>query len=121
MVISEPPVTENEKREALETALKSQTLARSVQLKALLRYICEREMAGHSDELTEYQIAVDVLGRRKDFSLTDDSSVRNRAYELRQRLEKYYSAENPGAAVRIQVPRGGYVPFYTRQPAVQPE
>ncbi|HUA62449.1 MAG TPA: hypothetical protein VML19_27075 [Verrucomicrobiae bacterium] len=115
MVISEPPVTDSEKREALETALKSQTLARSAQLRALLRYICDREMAGHSDELTEYQIAVDVLGRRKDFSLTDDSSVRNRAYELRQRLEKYYSTENPGATVRIQVPRGGYVPFYTRQ------
>lgn len=71
-------------------------------------------MAGHSGELTEYQIAIDVLGRRKDFSLTDDSSVRNRAYELRQRLEKYYSIENPAAPVQIKIPRGGYVPYYTR-------
>jgi hypothetical protein len=117
MVTAEPPVSESEKREALDAAANSQTFARSAQLRALLRYICERELTGRGEELTEYQIAVDVLGRRKDFSLTDDSSVRNRAYELRQRLEKYYSTENPGATIQIQIPRGGYVPYYTRRPA----
>ena len=117
MVTSEPPVSESEKREALEAALNSQTFARSAQLRAFLRYICERELTGHVEELTEYQIAVEVLGRRKDFSLTDDSCVRNRAYELRQRLEKCYSTENPGATIQIQIPRGGYVPYYTRHQA----
>ena len=122
MLTSEPPVSENEKRDALDAALNSHTFARSAQLRALLRYICEREMAGHSDNLTEYEIAVDVLGRRKDFSLTEDSSVRNRAYELRQRLEKYYSSEQSQTALRIQIPRGGYVPYYTRAvPAAVPE
>ena len=119
MVTSEPPVTESEKREALEAVLSSRSFARSAQLRALLRYICEREWSGQAADLTEYQIAVDVLGRRKDFNLTDDSSVRNRAYELRQRLEKFYSAENPDAAIQIDIPRGGYVPFYIRrQPPV---
>jgi hypothetical protein len=114
MVVSEPPVSEIEKREALEGVLSSNAFARSAQLRAFLRYICEREIAGQTDDLTEYQIAVDVLGRRKDFSLSDDSSVRNRAYELRQRLEKYYTQEQPRAAIRIEIPRGGYIPFYTR-------
>jgi hypothetical protein len=121
MVTSEPPVSENEKREALEAALNSHTLARSTQLRSLLRYICERELAGHGAELNEYQIAVEVLGRRKDFSLTDDSSVRNRAYELRQRLEKYYSTENREAVIQIEIPRGGYVPYYVRRPAAPRE
>lgn len=120
MVTSGPPVTESEKREALNEALSSGTFARSAQLKALLQYICERELAGNSAELTEYQIAVEVLGRRKDFNLGDDSSVRNRIYELRQRLEKYYSAENPAAPVQIRIPRGGYVPYYIRhQPSTE--
>ncbi len=114
MVTSESPVAENEKRVVLETVIGSTTFARSVQLRALLRYICERELTGHSSELTEYQIAVDVLGRRKDFNLTDDSSVRNRVYELRQRLERYYSSENPAASIHIDSPRGGYVPYYVR-------
>ncbi|SPE27408.1 conserved hypothetical protein [Candidatus Sulfopaludibacter sp. SbA3] len=122
MVISELPVSESEKREALEAVLASGTFARSVQLRAFLRYICERELAGQCEGLTEYQIAIDVLGRRKDFSLSDDSSVRNRAYELRQRLEKYYTQEQPRATIRIAIPRGGYVPYYTRyQPPAENE
>jgi len=108
------PISEGEKRDALAAVLNSGAFARSAQLRALLRYICERDLSGHPEDLTEYQIAVDVLGRRKDFSLTDDSTVRNRAYELRQRLEKFYSSERPDAAVRIDIPRGGYVPVYTR-------
>jgi hypothetical protein len=119
MVTSEPPLRDQEKREALEAALGSDTFSRCAQLRAFLRYVCEREMEGRSAELTEYHIAVDVLGRRKDVSLSDDSSVRNRAYELRQRLEKFYSAEDPGAGVRIVIPRGGYVPQYTRQAIAQ--
>lgn len=114
MVTSEPPVSDNEKRECLQAVLNSASFGRSAQLRALLRYICERELAGQTQDLTEYQIAVDVLGRRKDVDLTDDASVRNRAYELRQRLEKYYATEQPKAAIRIEVPRGGYVPLYTR-------
>ncbi|MGC9973492.1 MAG: hypothetical protein ABSE56_23195 [Bryobacteraceae bacterium] len=114
MVTTDPPVSASEKREALETVLNSDTFARSGQLRALLRHICEKELAGHGEELTEYEIAVEVLGRRKDVSTVEDSSVRNRAYELRQRLEKYYSSEQPHAPVRIQIPRGGYLPHYTR-------
>ncbi|HKE20808.1 MAG TPA: hypothetical protein VKB88_00370 [Bryobacteraceae bacterium] len=117
MVTSAPPVSDDEKRACLEAALNSATFARSAQLRALLRYICEREMAGRAEDLTEYQIAVDVLGRRKDVDFGDDASVRNRAYELRQRLERYYNTEQPNAGIRIEIPRGGYVPFYTRPPA----
>jgi hypothetical protein len=118
MVTSAAPVSDDEKRACLDAALSSVSFARSAQLKALLRYICEREMAGRAEDLTEYQIAVDVLGRRKDVDFGDDASVRNRAYELRQRLERYYTTERPAAEIRIEIPRGGYVPFYTRQAAV---
>jgi hypothetical protein len=114
MVTQGPPVTETEKRQALQAALTSTAFARSAQLRALLSYICERELSGQHAELTEYQIAVDVLGRRKDFDLTEDSSVRNRFFELRQRLEKYYATENQDANLQIRIPRGGYIPYYTR-------
>lgn len=114
MVSSAPPITHEEKRQALDAVLNGTTFARSAQLRAFLRYICEHELAGHSEDLNEYQIAVEVLGRPKDVNLSDDSSVRNRAYELRQRLEKYYANEDPNAPVRIAIPRGGYLPYYTR-------
>src|SRR6266568_8049174 len=120
MVTSEPPVSENEKRDALQAVLQSTTFARSAQLRAFLRHICEMELTGRTAQLNEYEIAVEVLGRRKDIDLTDDSSVRNRAYELRQRLEKYYTQEQPNAPVRIEIPRGGYVPAFVRRHAEVP-
>src|SRR3954454_22503248 len=115
MVIS-GPVSESEKREALDQVLSSNTFARSAQLRAFLRYICEAELAGRGEELTEYQIGLEVLGRRKESGPVEDSSVRNRAYELRQRLERYYSTEQPNAALRIEIPRGAYIPRYVRLP-----
>lgn len=114
-MFTQSAVSETERREALEAVVNSQTFARSAQLRAFLRYICERQIAGHPEELTEYQIAVNVLGRAKDYNLADDSAVRNRAYELRQRLEKFYLLEGLDSEVRIDVPRGSYVPCFTRR------
>ena len=71
-------------------------------------------MAGQTAQLNEYEIAVEVLGRRKDVDLTDDSTVRNRAYELRQRLDKFYTTEQPRPTLRIEIPRGGYIPIFVR-------
>ena len=51
---SEPPVSEIEKREALEAVLNGATFARSAQLRAFLKYICEMEMAGRTAQLNEY-------------------------------------------------------------------
>ena len=114
VVTPQQTLTSDEKREVLEAVLASATFARAAQLRAFLRHVCEMELSGRAQELTEYEIAVEVLGRRKDFDLAEDSTVRNRAYELRQRLEKYYATEQPHATVRIEIPRGGYAPTYVR-------
>ncbi len=105
--------TNEQKRAALEAALRSDAFARSEQLRAFLRFVCEREMAGEASELTEYSIGTKALGRPEGFSPLEDSSVRTRAYELRQRLQKYYAAESPGDAVRIEIPKGSYAPRFT--------
>lgn len=110
-------LTAEQKRCALDLALRSQTFSRSEQLRAFLRYVCEAELDGKAGHLTEYAIAVDVLGRPPDFSASEDSSVRSRAYELRHKLEKLYALESPDAPVRIVIPKGSYVPhFLEREP-----
>jgi hypothetical protein len=38
--------------------------------------------------------------------------VRRRAYALRQKLECVYATELTDARVRIEVPKGGYVPRF---------
>jgi hypothetical protein len=113
--------TRDQKREALDEALRSRTLARSEQLKSFLRYVCEAEMEGRAEQVTEYVIGVEVLGRPEGYSPSEDSSVRTRAYELRHKLEKLYALEAPAASVRIVLPKGSYSPqFVCQAPAMEP-
>jgi hypothetical protein len=59
-------------------------------------------------------IGVEALGRPEGYSPAQDSSVRTRAYELRQKLEKLYSAELPSEAIQIVVPKGAYSSHYVK-------
>ena len=105
-----------DKRSALDFALQSDSLGRSDRLKSFLSYICEIEFEGHHERLTEYEIAISALGRRKDFSPIEDSTVRSRAYELRQKLERLYTIEAPDYPVQIDLPKGSYRPKFRRSP-----
>jgi hypothetical protein len=111
-VITQRSLTVTEKQEALRGVLDSETFARSEQLRRFLQYVCEMELAGRGSEIDEYLIGVDVLHRPKGYSPGSDSSVRSRAYELRQRLERYYEKEAPEAALRIELPKGSYQPIF---------
>lgn len=102
-----------DKRAALEQVLCSATFLRASQVKNFLRYICEMEFAGRASALHEYLIGVEALGRPTAYSTDDDSSVRRRAYALRQKLEEVYAKELIDAPIRIEVPKGSYVPRFT--------
>jgi hypothetical protein len=115
-------------REAVDAILRSRTFHRCDQLKRFLRYICEAEWEGRRQDLTEYSVGVHALGRRADFNPEFDSTVRTRAHALRQKLNDYYAKEDPAATVRVELPRGSYVPCFTVQaapleaaPHVEPE
>jgi hypothetical protein len=112
--------TNPEARHAVEEVLASATLARSEQLRSFLRYVCERTLAGGGREINEYSVAVEALGKPPGFSPSEDSSVRRSAYELRQKLHKYYESEQPHSRVRIELPKGSYSPRFVEvtEPAV---
>lgn len=112
-------VTLEEKRAALDRVLRSDTFARSAQLKKFLEYVCAMEMADRVAEISEYSIAVEALGRHADYSPGNDSTVRGRAHDLRLKLEQFYTSESPGESIRITFPRGAYVPLFL--PAAHPE
>jgi hypothetical protein len=60
--MARPEAFEQERLE-LERLLKSPVFARSPDLTAILRYFCEEFFAGELDDLREYQIATEALGR----------------------------------------------------------
>lgn len=110
------PPSADEKLRIVDEVLRSESFARSERLKSLLRFLCEAEIEGREADLTEYTIGTMALGRPADFSPLEDSSVRSRAHELRQRLEKYYAVEAPAAPVRIELRKGSYIPRFCLVP-----
>jgi len=107
-----PEVGVEEKIRALEEVLRSDTFSRTERLKGLLRFLGEAGIEGRGSDLTEYTIGVMALGRPQEFCPLEDSSVRSRVHELRQRLEKYYTLEAPSAPVRIELRKGSYAPRF---------
>jgi hypothetical protein len=112
-------LTSEQKCAALEAVLHSQTFARADQLKNFLKYVCEMEMAGRGQELTEYLIGIEALGRPADYSPGDDSAVRTRAFALRKKLQEFYEHEQPDAALRIELLKGSYCPHFVESPPQQ--
>ncbi len=104
--------TPEEKQLALRKALESRTFSRSEQMRSFLKYVCEAEFRGESASINEYAIGTEVLHRPAGYSPAEDSSVRTRAYELRQKLERLYAEELPGESIRIVIPKGAYTPQF---------
>jgi len=81
---------------------------------AFLAYIVEKTLEGHSDELKERSIGVDVFKRKPDFDTSADTVVRFTAGEVRKRLSSIYLGNGRTAEVQIDLPTGSYVPEFFR-------
>ncbi|WP_213806459.1 hypothetical protein [Granulicella sp. dw_53] len=71
-------------------------------------------ISNRADAINEQRIGIEVYGRSPNYDPAVDGIVRSHATRLRQKLESYFSTEGAHEAMRIEIPRGGYVPrFYT--------
>lgn len=98
--------------EELGRVLASEPFVASPMLASFLRYVVEETLAGRSDRLKAYTIAVGALERSDDFDPNDNPLVRVQARRLRQALERYYLTEGRDAALVIELPLGTYVPNF---------
>jgi|GEM_PF-5321616 Predicted integral membrane protein len=96
-------------RQEVTALLESPSFARSKANRALLNYLAEEYLAGRGEAITEYAIAQDLLGRDDDFDPTTDPIVRVRMRRLREGIAAYYD-EHPDRDMRLEIPRGSYVP-----------
>jgi hypothetical protein len=93
----------------------SRSMGRSPLLSEFLLYICDRHLRNQPAGLTEQRIGVHVFGRSEGYNSNDDNIVRNYARTLRKRVEDYFATEGKHEDLRLEIPRGAYVPvFYSR-------
>jgi len=85
-------------------------------LAQFLSYICGKSFEGQANQIKEYNIAVEALGRPADFDQKEDSIVRVEAHRLRKRLRQYYEGEAASHKVQIIVPAGQYIPQFLCRP-----
>jgi hypothetical protein len=107
-------ISHEEKQLAVRRVLESRALGRSEQLRNLFQYICDAELEGRGHELSEHLLGVEVLGRPASYSPAEDSCVRSRMYELRNRLRTYYRSEAADDPIHIEITKGGYGPRFER-------
>ena len=101
-------------QEELGIVLAGKAMARSPQLQAMLKYMVTETLAGRADKLKAYAIAVDVLGRDVSFDPNTDAIVRVQAGRLRSVLDSHYSDEGRDSRLRIELPKGTYVPVFVK-------
>jgi TolB-like protein/Tfp pilus assembly protein PilF len=108
-------------RKELARILASPQFATSEQRKRLLSLVVERTLAGRTDELKEYTLGVEALGRDPSFDQRLDSIVRVQATHVRRKLREYYHGPGKDDTVLIGLPPGTYVPSFTFKSNVHAE
>jgi serine/threonine-protein kinase len=99
-------------RAQLQKILSSETFVRAERLSRFLRFAVEQTLEGQGDKLKEYVVGVEVFQRQQDFDPRIDAVVRVEARRLRAHLMKYYETEGRDDPVRIDFPKGAYVPVF---------
>lgn len=84
----------------------------SVVLRNFLSYIVQETISGRANDIKEYNIAIDVLGRPAGFRTIHSGIVRVHARRLRRALHLYYREQGAGDPCVISIPTGRYVPVF---------
>ncbi|MEP3333574.1 tetratricopeptide repeat protein [Sedimentitalea sp.] len=99
-------------RAQLARILDSSKLQGSQRRRDLLSYLVEETLAGRSDQIKGYTVALAVFGRAETFDPSADPVVRLEAGRLRRALDTYYVDADEDDTVRITIPKGAYVAHF---------
>src|ERR1035441_6158257 len=107
-------------RVQLERLLANPSFRNSKRYPALLRFVVERVLEGHTDSLKERTLGIEVFHRDPNYDTNQDPVVRTTAVEVRKRLALYYQEAGHEGEIRIQFPSGSYMPEFRLPVAAAP-
>jgi len=96
-------------RTCLDRILASPCFVQSERQRRFLKFIVTETLAGRTDRLKGYTIAIEVFDRDVNFDPAIDAIVRVEAARLRAKLREYYDREGRSDPVRFELPKGAYV------------
>ncbi len=108
------------KWQLVERIAASRHFARASHVRDFLLFVSRRVLLEGREEVTETEIACNVMGRPADFDPREDNIVRVQVRQLRSRLEEYFAKEGRDEPIIVQIPKGTYLPrFEPRTPEAQ--
>ena len=113
--------SDGEVRAALDSLIANAEFGASERRRAFLRFVVEEELAGRGHSLKGFTIAIAVFGRDETFDPKTDPVVRLEALRLRRDLAIYYAGPGADDPICISMPKGGYVPLFSRREVAQAE
>ena len=105
----------------VDRILRSDEFRSSEVLRRLLSYLAEKAISGQADQLKEYVIAIEGLGKPSSYDPQHNSAVRIQIGRLRQKLAEYYRTEGKEDPTIIDLPKGRFrLSCEQRSPATEP-
>jgi hypothetical protein len=118
------PTCEEERQlvlKELDAIVSSYHFRGSKRYPAMLKYVVCAAIDGHSGDLKERTLGVEVFGRDPDYDTNADPVVRISASEVRKRIAQYYHENGHGADLQIELPLGSYLPEFQLRGPQMPE
>lgn len=107
--------THEEQRVQLQKVLRSEAFHYAAGQQKFLEYVGSKTIGGLSQQIREYTIGIEVFGRSDGYDPKIDTVVRVQAHRLREKLKEYYNAEGIADSILLVIPKGHYIPFFSRQ------
>ena len=115
----DPALTAEEIQGQLQNILASPEFHGTRRQREFLQFIVTEAIAGRAQEIKAFTVATRVFGRKENFDQSVDPIVSIQANGLRRALERYYLVAGKEDPVRIDIPRGTYVPTFRAQTGVE--
>lgn len=117
----DPPLSPENIQRQLRRILASIEFQATGQQRKFLRFVVSETLAGNAHEIKGYTVATRVFGRKADFDQATDPIVSIQANKLRRALERYYLVAGKQDQIRIDLPKGTYVPTFQMRPPAEPD
>jgi hypothetical protein len=95
-------------QQQIERIVHSEQFRSSEVLRRLLTFLSEKAISGEADNLKEYVVAIDGLGKSSTYDPQHNSAVRIQMGRLRQRLAEYYRTEGKNDPMIVDLPKGRF-------------
>ena len=115
-----PAWSEQDVRDQLNLVLGHSEFHATDKMRKFLRYVVNETLAGNAEHIKGFTLAVEVFGRDASFDAAHDPVVRIQAGRLRRAIERYYLVGGKNDLIRIDIPKGTYVPVFKKNPLCPP-